>query len=307
MKKRLSLSAFILISGFMAAQNLVPNADFESYTTCPYDQGQADYATGWQKSLNNNVAPSHTDYMNACNTDYWTTPVNIWGNQAPASGNAYMAMTTMCTSIAADYRENIYIQLTSPLVPGNTYSVSFSASLADDFKYSSDNLGAKFSTVPNFPINNTQHVGSGQITSQTAWTTVSGLVVPDSAYKYIAIGNFHQDIYTTQTTVCSSCNQPYNLYYIDDVSVTLVSSTGIKTNEAGAGISIYPNPNKGSFIVNLTSDASLKVRNCLGQLMTEKELNMKSNTVNLGNVEPGVYIVTLENETFQKNYKIIID
>src|SRR5205085_938011 len=50
-------------------------------------------------------------------------------------------------------------------------------------------------------------------------TTISGTFTADSAYSYVAIGNFYTDDSTTIVNVCPSCAQVPSEYLIDDVCV----------------------------------------------------------------------------------------
>ena len=185
----------VLSSCFLNGQNLVPNPGFETYSVCPLSGQYPENAIGWQKSFNNNISPHHTDYFNSCTAGNYGVPTNAYGTQAAFDGNGYMAMTMKAPSIGTNFRENIYIMLSSPLLAGAIYSVSLHVSLADGFKYSSNKVGVKFSKVPDFPINNVAHVfAANQLTNSVSWTQISGIFEADSNYTYMAIGNFFDDV-----------------------------------------------------------------------------------------------------------------
>jgi PKD repeat protein len=205
------------------AQNLVPNPSFEIHSTCPTNYNQVTLATGWQKSLNNNAPQYHTEYLNACSSNsLFQVPNNTWGIQAAFNGQAYMALNTMAPSVFVNYRENIYIQLIAPLVIGQQYKIKLHVSHTDNSKFVTNNLGVKFSTTSNFPINNSAHIFSSTIiTTNTSWDTIQGFFIADSAYQYMAIGNFFTDANTTRVLNYPSAAYSLDAYYIDDVSVTL--------------------------------------------------------------------------------------
>ncbi len=204
-------------------QNLVPNPSFENMTQCPMNYGQADFAVGWFKSTVQNSPPHHSDYFNTCGSIFGV-PQNTWGNEPAATGNAYMAITTKVPSMGF-YRENIYAQLNSPLSIGSRYNLSFKLSLCDEFRFASDKMGLKFSTNANMSINNVaQLFAASPVTVQSGWVTLTGQFVADSAYTHIGVGNFFDDANTSEITVCNSCPQAFNLYYVDDISVVLVES-----------------------------------------------------------------------------------
>lgn len=207
------------------SQNLVPNPSFEQFSLCPSNFNQVTLATGWQKSLNNNTPQYHTEYLNACSSSsLFQVPSNTWGFQAAFSGQAYMALNTMAPSVFTNYRENIYIQLSSPLVAGQQYKVKMHASHTDNSKFVTNNLGIKFSTTANFPVNNISHIYSSTIIStNTNWDTIQGIFIADSAYQYLAIGNFFTDANTTRLLQYSGASYSLDAYFIDDVSVSCIA------------------------------------------------------------------------------------
>lgn len=240
---RIILIAF-LISNCSFGQNLVPNPSFETFSSCPNNYNQVSRATGWFPSSNNNNPTYHTEYCNACGTSLFQVPANTWGNQAASTGVGYMAEVTMDPGTQQDYRENIYAQLTSPLIIGSTYFVSLKVSHTDNSQYASNNFGAKFSTTTNFPINNIcQIYSSNIITDQQNWVTISGCFVADSAYSYICLGNFFTDANTLTQQSCPGCQWPLYGYYVDDVSVTQFSigTSGNTTICAGNSTTLTAN------------------------------------------------------------------
>src|ERR1700757_1971800 len=161
-----------------AQTNLVPNPSFEIKDTCPDNQNQLHYAVGWYR---NGDTP---DYFNSCSTNPdFSTPNNWGGYQMPASGVAYSALISYETrTIANNIREYVGTALTTPLVVGTKYYVSFKVSLSLmnslQVNGASNNMGALFSTkqlnildpLPtafNPQINNTN-----KITDTLNWTRV---------------------------------------------------------------------------------------------------------------------------------------
>ncbi len=214
-----ALIFFALITA-SPAQNHVPNNSFEQKSSCPTTYNQVSLAIGWKPSFQNNVTPHHTEYMHSCNGGSFSAPSNVWGNQVPSTGQAYMGMATLSNAIATDYRENIYIQLSTPLQVGVSYRLSYKASLADNVTTASNRLGMKLSTTETFLINNQAHMWtSAVITDKSGWVTVSDTIVADSAYKFVALGNFFTDLNTTVQVVCGGCSLPHCLYYLDDIEV----------------------------------------------------------------------------------------
>lgn len=79
-------------------------------------------------------------------------------------------------------------------------------------------------------------------------------------------------------------------------------------------ISIYPNPNSGSFKVAITTDKALqtdlKIRNVIGQLIYDQsiETNTGNNIIAIDNVlQPGIYMISLEIDSKTITKKITVE
>jgi len=200
-------------------------------------------------------------------------------------------------------------ELITPLIIGEKYFISFKASLSSLNFCASNNLGVLFSTVPHIDtaqtfstwnIENFAHINFTLITTDTSnWTTISGDFIADSAYKYIIIGNFfnnsNTDIFITNND--TNC-QIY--YYIDDICVSIDSSTcdiqtDIVRHKLYNKINIYPNPTKNTVFIELNKNinAKIEIYNLSGELMLEKHINTKKETINLTNFNSGIYFIKL--------------
>ncbi len=213
------LPLFSLVIVSSSGQNFVPNYSFEDHSSCPSLFNQITLSTSWNKSLVNNVAPHHVDYMHTCGSNDFMAPNGFWGFQAPATGQALAAISTK-SPLAPNYRENIYAQLIAPLTPGEFYTLSMKISHTDLTAGATDNLGIRLSTTTDFPVDNFSHLHATSVMSdEVNWVTLSGSIIADSAYAYVGVGNFYTDANTTAVTVCSSCPYVHNEYYIDDICI----------------------------------------------------------------------------------------
>ena len=193
--------ACLLVGAPMRAQNLIPNGSFEEYINCPPYFGYCFYAAGW-------FGPDGSpDYFNACHTGGVVgIPLNQLGDQYPADGNAYMGLSTSAIGGVPWYREIIGAQLTEPLIPGVPVCLSFKTAMGgfgnffgNSTIYSCKGLGMKFFTA--FPTDwaaylypNSAAIALDIVPTDTAmWYSVADEYVPDSAYGYVAIGNFFAD------------------------------------------------------------------------------------------------------------------
>ncbi|MDT8411520.1 MAG: hypothetical protein RQ875_03575 [Vicingaceae bacterium] len=199
MKKIVHILIFILnITTIYSQINLVPNFDFEQYSSCPTGQDQIHLATGWSKYNPISFTP---DYYNAC------APSNGFG--VPQSLSLYQEDNRGCSAYAGlvtwnnnGNRELIGSQLSQPLVVGQKYFMSFKTVMGGGtiggnyFESPSNNIGLKFSTVlystsNPAPINNFAHLRSMNIITDTAnWILITGSFIVDSTYNYVMLGNF---------------------------------------------------------------------------------------------------------------------
>jgi len=227
--------------------NLVANSSFELYDTCVYEQAQINYATGWIQPTQNTP-----DYFHECYNGASPTPVdvpdNFEGYQFAKSGNAYAGVAAIYSTNGRDY---IGTELTNYLEAGRKYKVEFYISLSDYSRFATDRIGIFISDTQIINMSTTLVLlltpqienGSGNVIRDTLnWTKISGIYKAQGGEKFITIGNFYPDsLCTIDTLTYGTWSNAY--YYIDDVSVL-----EIDTNVYD--ISVFPNPNNGSFTVN---------------------------------------------------------
>ncbi len=237
MKKLLNvcLVFFMLFSVKNATgQNLVLNPSFENINVSCSGFGGAGYTNllTWD-----NPDPTDTcstpDWFSTCLSGFFPTAApNSWlGTQAPRTGQAYAGIITY-DATTSSYREYVEGQLSSPLVAGQTYCVSFYISLADTVPFATDKMGVYFSnSFVTFPVSHCtspvplpytpQLQYSGPVlTDEINWVLLSWNYVASGGETYFTIGNFFNNASTTTVNVGGSLLNPFAYYFIDDVSVT---------------------------------------------------------------------------------------
>jgi len=307
----------ICISAF--SQNLVPNPSFEEYTFCPTGFDQIENAIGWIS-----CTPS-CDLYNSCSISQDVSiPDNNFGYQMALGENCkgYSGIYTYIQNL--NYREYMSAKLDSQLIIGKKYFISFYVSLADDINCGIDKIGIVFSTtltyysgtiITNFR-NNAHLYSSSIITDKINWTRIYGTFIADSSYKYISIGNFF-DNNNTDTIKLDNMNC-VSYYFIDGICVSTDSllcatdsnpcSTGILKNNKSNFIYIYPNPcNKFINIENnYYKNYKIEIYNITGQLMLEKHINNKKETIFLTNFNSGIYFIKLLTRKEMLTKKLVI-
>jgi hypothetical protein len=262
--KLLFIGIFVLLHFFIsrAQTNLVSNGSFETYTTCPnnYNGGSPDlisYAVGWYSSKNT------PDYYNSCAslTTGVSTPSNLNGYQSPFNGQSYCGFDVYNNKNS--FRESISCQLSSNLIIGVKYFVSFRINLSDNpdmAAWGINKIGILFSTKKYTvstppPVNNFAHVFTNStIADSLNWTLIKGFFVADSMYSFCNVSNFF-DLPNTDTC-CRNPNTNPSLfvtgagsyYLVDDIRVSTDSLFGLglvgidEVGNINNEISIYPNP-----------------------------------------------------------------
>lgn len=222
------------------AQNLVPNGNFEDFDSCPSNNGEISVATHWNHPTEIGIP----DYFSNCagNSCEVCVPDNFAGSELPLSGSGYAGFAAYVDvpSLSEYYAEYLQTRLTETLQKDAWYEVTFSLSLADGCIYAFDELGIYFS---NNQINadsnlklsqySPQVVTANAITEKEGWVQVKECFVASGGEQYITIGAFDTSSQKVTWVDFGSPN-PAAYYYIDNVSVTLLSKdtfSGFKTNE----------------------------------------------------------------------------
>ena len=243
----------LLISRICDAQNLVPNGNFEQYTSCPTNLAQIDSALFWFNPCSPPYGPSGTgsgssDYFNACASGSNAgVPVNVIGYQFAHSGNAYAGLI-LYNSIGGNFREYIEVSLSSPLISNTCYHMEIYVNLANGSQYTLDTLGVYFSDTAvtgihshdTLPFEPQLKLNSGFITDTLNWTLLTGNYIATGGENYLIIGNFHSAAQTNWLEVTPGGGNAF--WYIDDITIAPCNGTGIEAQNENADKNIYPNP-----------------------------------------------------------------
>jgi OOP family OmpA-OmpF porin len=223
-----ALAAVLVVPRPAAAVNLVPNPSFELYAGCPTGFSQFFQAVAW-----NLPNAGTSDLFNTCSPGGFPSvnvPSNTIGFQNALTGSGYAGIIPY--SAAPDYREYVQAPLSSALVNGGTYQVSFWVSLGDTSMFALDRLGAYLSVGQVGPLaGNTTLLVTPQVESPANvylndtvnWMQVSGTFVAAGGEDHIVIGSFRDDA-NTNLVPGPDVWPGGAYYYIDDVSVELVNT-----------------------------------------------------------------------------------
>lgn len=316
-----------------AQVNLVSNFSFEQHDTCPNLEDQIQYAIGWSK-YSSDFSPANTtpDYFNACSPDsLFGVPKSFWVYQPEhRSCNAYTGVITYYTAYP-NYREHIGIQLTQSLIIGQKYFISFYTVMGEfkdsqyQFGFPSNNIGIRLSTTSYngnnpVPVDNFAHLRSVSVISDsTNWQRISGSIIADSAFNYLVIGNFFDDMNTdTMNYNCGWCWPAGSYYLVDDICLStdsllcnggidlLPCNTSVNATIFDNGIKIFPNPVTNLLNISFTKSASadIVIYNIFSQkIYSGKVENTRDVILDLSLFNAGTYFIKIINEN--NNYAIL--
>ena len=226
-KKTRIMILFLLLlitvnSSFAQVNNLVPNSDFEFYTSCPDGMAQIIKAYPWKSTVFTGDGSGSSEYLNTCSNDWHITL--LMNNYIPFSGSGYAGISLY--GWHEDYREYISNKLIEELKINKKYCSSFfirnhNGNVIVDAigMLVTDTFVGQYGFVYYPLIYNSQLKNrKGNLLSDTTnLLKISGNFIANGGEQYITIGNFsHPDSITVLYlgTNISGC-----YYLIDDVSV----------------------------------------------------------------------------------------
>ena len=225
------LGLSFLFSSIGLSQNLVPNGGFEDYSSLPNGFSQYFKAIGWTNVNGNPQGPpfASPDYFHTLGTVPTT-----FGQIAPNSGAGQMGFYTYLLSLV-NAREYISRQLSSPLIPGQEYQLSFYLTNGNGGIYTAriDNMAIHFSINPlvqliDEVIQLTPTIElPGVISHPNYWQQYVLTFTATEAAEYITFGNFELDAATTVVGGTTA------YYFIDDIElIPTLSSLQIQGDES---------------------------------------------------------------------------
>ncbi len=317
--KILIVVCLFLFKNNIFSQNLVQNGSFEL-------NSNIDCSTGTYTVINNWNGIGTPDYFHStCPLYNNNVPFNRFGESYEINNNkAYIGIVTYYKT--SEYKEYIQQQLTSPLITGKSYYLSFYTSKADRVGYSTNNTGAFFSVnqptvIGNnyFPANPQVINNIGYITDTTTWTKIEGYFKAAGGEQYITIGNFNSNTNTDTLNTGTANPIPFDpgeaYYYIDSVSLydslDYALITNVKKLKDEIIVNLYPNPNNGNFKLeyHIDKESDFIITDITGRIVNQYSLLPKLNNLLIKDDElnAGVYFYSIKiNNSLLKNDKLVI-
>jgi hypothetical protein len=302
----MKLLFFILLGFGINAQNLVSNPSFEINSACPVNAADLSSLASWYPMIGHLGTP---DYFNSCGSSYVGVPSNSFGNQVAFDGNAYVGLSTY-TYGATNY-EYIQTYLTSPMIAGQSYNISFYVSCADNGRYSSNNIGATFTQdflYGNWSydsLNITPNINySTPITDINGWTLISGTYIASGNEQFLTIGNFYNENLTQIVNINPIGSLGAAFYYIDQVSVT--QSPLENDDFFQQKCQIVPNPVKDKFTILSNQSEVITNIELYSTYNKVKSFKPLDSVYNIEDLPSGIYYIILTFETNRKSISKII-
>lgn len=320
MKKFFLISVCLFfISKFSGQTNLVPNSGFETNTQCPDYPGQINYATGWNNVnlVYANFTVGTPDYFHACGSaslGYNCVPPNTFaGTCSPRTGNGF-AGTVLYNTGYSNYREYFSTQLTSPMNPGTTYTVSFWITNGSIPKSPLliKNIGVNFSALPLTQsgwnlISLTPTYEITGYSGTTSWSQYTFTINPTTNWYYITLGNFRSDVTNAPVSTYSGtvgAPSAYAMYFWDDIEVWEPSAQSInEINSKYRSLSIYPNPSND--LVGFSSPEPIEevsIANYLGEKIRVEKIDINDQKINTKDLPGGIYFLNF----YYKNQLVLV-
>ncbi len=304
------------------AQNLVPNPSFEEYDTCRvvndvYETGPLGwFSAGWTP-----------DHMMSCLPygSFNGVPLNLGAFQYPQEGECYAGVVTYHQNVEG--REYFMVELTEPLVQGQTYYASFYANAAwggyelhPQMWVATSHIGMLFTTqqrqwVLNDPVpspGNFAHVYHPWIIADTVgWTLVTGSFVADSAYSYVMVGNHFSDALTDTMHLGYSIQYAKAMTLIDNVCVSpkpngCPLALGVPDG-ALDGVRLWPNPATSEVLMStLPARMDAVVFDAFGRKVWAGKTQSSSWRLDVGAWARGSYVLRMEHQGVYRSFKFVL-
>ena len=308
------------------AQNLVPNHSFEVPDSCPGTHTFLALGEGPLQWFSGGGTP---DYFQSCvpPPNEASVPLHDYAYQHPQDGENYIGLVTYEWN-SGGIREYAMVQLTTPLVEGQTYTVSFYANAAWNGTDSmhpqnylaSSHIGALFTMQPRpwsggdpWPLaTGSAHVFHPWIIADTVnWTLVSGSFVADSAYQYLMVGNHYDNALTDTILLGPSIQLPKAYTLVDNVCVSAGDKACPQANGVGSladsEVLMFPNPAAVELVVKgLSEDALGTILDATGRHVWSGRIMQGSWRLEVSAWARGCYVLNILSGEEHRSFKFVL-
>lgn len=272
----------------------------QSFTLVPTGANTYTYSNGTDvvmPTANDSYTVTGTDANGCENTAVSSVTVNTLPTVTVNSGSICAGQSfTMTPSGAVTYTYSNGTDIVTP-----TVNDSYTVTGAD--ANGCENTAVSSVIVNTLPVLTAVTNNTLLCVGQTATLSVSGAATytwsTTENTTSVAVSPTVQTTYTVNGTDANGCENTTT------VTQNISACTGIATLSNDAAISVYPNPNHGLFVIELTSSSIITVTNALGQVVMTETFEPGKHTVNISSESTGVYFVKMMTNNKQQIIKVI--
>jgi hypothetical protein len=254
---------------------------------------------GVNVGTNNDSLDLAVIYKNDIITCNITTSAACTNTNAASSNSIVLAMGIVTNTASATICNGQAITVgTSTYTAAGTYTNTFISSMGCDSILTTNLI------VNNLPVILATTNNTLLCVGETATLSVSGA----ATYTWSTAENTTDVVvsptvtttYTVDGTDANGCSNVTTV--MQDVSLC----TGIVTlSNSNLAINVYPNPNNGLFVVELTSESKVTVTNALGQVVIAETFEAGKHALDIQNQSTGIYFVKVIQDGKQHVIKLI--
>ncbi len=124
--------------------------------------------------------------------------------------------------------------------------------------------------------------------------------------QYQSATDCYLDIKATPNgTQCGLRTSQSDLWDASVSFVPCISTLGMNEDHLNTEFALFPNPNNGSFIIDMPVKANIIIRDILGKIILEDNVEQGRSPILIENVSPGVYFLNIEGSGNSKTVKFI--
>lgn len=223
--KYYALLGALLFSFGAVAQ--ISNGNFESNSGLPNNTGQWSLVQDWNNAGSTNTSPDYFHNNGTLGGDLPETPVAFVD---AFEGNAVMGFVATGKK-GSNYREYLTNVLSTPLVDGEKYKVSFYITNGEITTFSTAGLGTSkmgiyFSTAQptqsgNAPLNLTPQFERQSVLHDRDWVKLSFAFIADDNYSHMTLGVFGNDS-DKQIEAYQGSDPVFAYYFVDAFEIEMI-------------------------------------------------------------------------------------